>query len=97
MATSRRKPRLPGKGKRETDSLIASVARRGIEDVRLSRHVRGERRIGERGGDDDVRARFFDLRARRGQGRVAHERLVDRLLPRQAQRLECLRRGSDGK
>ena len=65
--------------------------------MRLSRDVGGECRIGEGGGGDDVRAGFFDLRARRGQGRVARERLVDRLLAREPQRLEGLRRCSDGK
>ena len=88
---------LAGKRNRESDSLIAAIARRGIEDVRLSRDVRGERRIGERGGGDDVRARLFHLRARRRQRGIAHERLVDRLLARKPQRLECLRRGGDGK
>jgi len=85
-------PQSPLARKREGDpeSLVAAVAGSGIENVALSRHVGDESRIGERGGGDHVRARLFNLRARRGQCRVAREGLVDGLLAGKPQRFERL-------
>jgi len=94
-------PSLARERNGEADALVARVSGAGVEEVRLTRDVRGDERIGNRGRRDDGGARLFDLRAGGDERRVARERLTDRVGAGEPQRLlrggrQCKARDGNG-